>query len=242
MTVLIETIRKVMGWCPMKDIEFKPTQNNCSPDLKSENGNLSQMDNQSIKEKDIPLQMIDWRQLTILLTLSLSFLILVFNDQFTITPVGHLILVLVLIMLMAFFFLFDHNRVSIGSEILMIKTPLFKPINIPKQKIKEVKTIDNTVYRKKPLYIVLIIVMLLAFFVHTRYLYNLSTKSLLLEDIRSNTTMVVFPYFLYIYMVYKNHRRSHCPKAIKIHAENKAITLFPRNDIEYQTLKEILEK
>ncbi|UGV41324.1 DUF1673 family protein [Methanococcoides orientis] len=240
--VSFESVKRMMGWCPMKDIEFKPAQKNCSPDFKSKNMNLSQMDNQSIKEKDIPLQMIDWRQLTILLTLSLSFLILVFNDQFTITPVGHLILVLVLIMLMASFFLFNHNRVSIGSEILMIKTPLFKPINIPKQQIKEVKTIDNTVYRKRPLYIVLIIVMLLAFFVHTRYLYNLSTKSLLLEYIRSNTTMVVLPYFLYIYMIYINRRRSHCPKAIKINVENKAITLFPRNDIEYHILKETLER
>ncbi|MCM1985966.1 hypothetical protein [Methanococcoides seepicolus] len=186
----------------------------------------------------VPLQMIDWRILAILIGLSLLFLIFSLPDHLNRTPTTYLLEVLIATALIAAFFLFEYNKITIDLEMLLIKVPLFKSLKIPLGDVESATIVDNTMYKLKKLYYILVVVVFVFLFIKiTKDYARLSSMGF--AD-GPNIAIIAITYFLFTFIFYRWYRRSRYPESIKIHAENKDITLFPRNSAEFHLLKDKL--
>ncbi len=240
MMTFILTLKRM--WRSQNDIDFFQAQTKGSAHAHSLNVNPAWKSSGLVEQMEVPLYIFDWRWLAILLALFSSFFIVSFPDYLNRTPVSYIATVLIMAASMLFYFLFDHYRVSINSEKLLIKTPFLMSIKIPKNQIKDVKTIGNVIYKQKHwVNIVLILSIAILCFSILFSLYLRVTLSKL-DDAIMSTARTVFLVSLFIIMFYRHSRRSHYPKAIQVDAGNKNITLYPRNEIEFNTLKEDLER
>ncbi|NJD53286.1 MAG: DUF1673 family protein [Candidatus Methanoperedens sp.] len=232
--VSFEYVRKLMGWCPQKT-DFSTVKDVFITDNPHSNKRSSRY--YPVENMDIPIQMFDWRTFSIVLILGISGFILIFVDLFNGFP-GY---IPVYILFIVFFSTFDRFKISIDHEKIQISTPFLKPVNIPKHNINSIKIIDNSIYKYRWLNIVLIIFIMLFVFLQVLILYRKIILSASLEEMIFSIAMPVFLIFLLISSLQRNIRISHYPKAIKIETIN-SITLYPRNEYEFNILKGELEK
>jgi hypothetical protein len=74
-------------------------------------------------------------------------------------------------------------------------------------------------------------------------LYQQIARSIALDDAVMSTARTIFIISLFIIMFYRHSRLSYYPRAIQIETGgNKSITLCPRNEFEFNALKEALER
>jgi hypothetical protein len=146
MTIVIQHIKKVMGWCPQKENEIFPGQTRGLMHTLSLNLNTARKSSGLIEQMDAPLHFIDWRFVTISIALFISFFIASLTDHLYRTPLSYFGTILIMVTFLVLFFLSYHYRVSINSEELIIKTPPLSPKKIPKSKIDNVQNIENIIY------------------------------------------------------------------------------------------------
>lgn len=242
--VSFEIVKRMMGWCPQQEnIQFQDktkfllatTFSNFNPPLKSIG---------SIKQIDVPLYMTDWRMVTILIAVFLSFFIASISAHVYGTPLSYLITILIMVASFVLLFLSYHYRVSINSEEVLIKTPLLSSIKIPKSKIRGVKNIENIIYKQKHNWVnivhilsILVITLLMAL--------NLYVQIALFKVLENSVSSVITSIFLvsiFIIMFYRHSHCSHYPRAVQIEYGNKKVTLCPRNEYEFNFLKEEFER
>ncbi|HEY9206182.1 MAG TPA: hypothetical protein VIO58_09690 [Candidatus Methanoperedens sp.] len=238
-TDVTEDIGKTMGWCPQKDNNIFQAQ---IEDFARSVDLNPRKSSGFIEKMDVPLYMLEWRMIGILLILISSFFILSLADHLNRTPVSYLGAMLIMAALMLFVFLLNRYRISINSENLLIRTPVLLSIKIPKNRIKNIKSIDNIIYKQKHGWGNTVLIISIIFFSLVQFLllYQQIVRSIALEDAIMSTARTIFLVSLFIIMYYRHSRYSHYPKAIQIDAGNN-ITLCPRNEFEFNILKEELE-
>lgn len=237
-----ETIKKLMGWCPQKGVDFFQAQTKSSEKINSINVNPARSSGGSIEEMRVPLDMFDWRKLAFVLFLGFSAFILIFVSYFNRMAMSYLGIVMIYFIFIILFFLFDQSVVSINPERLQIKTPLLGYIKIPKQQINCIETIKNRVYELGWVKALLIIFTLLFALLRSLDLYRQIMRFAALDEIILGIANSLLLIFIFVSSIYRNGRRSHFPNAIRINAGNKSITLYPGNEFEFNLLKEELER
>ncbi|NPE28944.1 DUF1673 family protein [Methanococcoides sp. SA1] len=236
--LVFESIKRIMGWCPMESPGITQVQKQCSSHGQCTNAHPIQSNSAPVRNMSVPLQMIDWRILTILIGLSLLFLIFSLPDHLNRTLTTYLLEVLITTVLITTFFLFDHSKITVDSEMLLIKPPLLKALKIPLGEVESATIVDNTMCKLKKLYYILAVVTLVFLFIKITKDYAM-LSSMGFADV-PNIATIVITYFFFTFIFYRWYRRSRYPKSIIIHAENKDITLFPRNSAEFHLLKDKL--
>ncbi len=240
-TDVMKNIRKTMGWCPQKNDNILQAQTDDFARFLTLNPRKS---SGFIEKMDVPLYMLDWRMLGILLIFLSSFIILSLTDHLNRTPASYLGTMLIMAALMLFVFLSNRYRVSINSENLLIKTPVLLSIKIPKNRINNIKSIDNIIYKQKHGWRDTVLILSIIFFSLVQFLllYQQIVHFIALDDAIMSTARTIFLVSLFIIMYYRHSRYSYYPKAIQIDSGNKKITLCPRNEFEFNILKEELER
>ena len=105
-----------------------------------------------------------------------------------------------------------------------------------------VKTVDNIVYKQMRWAYIGYIAAIVFFGVKATWdLYSLVAHPMVWKE-STNIGMSMLILFIFIFLFYRSYRRSRYPKVIKIYVGNKNITLSPRNEFEYNMLKEKLEQ
>jgi hypothetical protein len=240
----MESVRKLMGWCPQKENEFFQEQTIGLMHASSLNLNPCCKSNESIEQMDVPLYFFDWRTAAILIVLFISFFISSITAHVYGTPLSYLATTLIMVTSFVLLFVSYHYRVSINSEGLLIKTPLLSSIKIPKKKIEGVKNIENIIYKQKHNWvnIVHILSILVITLLLVMNLYVHISRSRVLEDSVISAITSIFLVSIYIILFYRHSHCSHYPRAIQIESGNKKITICPRNESEFNFLKEELER
>ncbi len=142
----------------------------------------------------------------------------------------------------AFFNLSDKNKVSIYPEKLVIKTSFFESINILKHDITDIKIIDNVLYKYSWVNLVLIILILIIGFFQLLSLHDQVIRSSDVEEAVLHIANSMFLFFILISSFYRSNRRSWYPKTIRLDTATKNITIYPRNESEFNILKGELER
>ncbi len=108
--------------------------------------------------------------------------------------------------------------------------------------VTNVKTVGNIVYKQMRWAYIVYTAAIVFFGVKATWdLYNLMAHHMVWEE-SANIGMSMFMLFIIIFMFYSSYRRSRYPKVIKIDVGDKNIILSPRNEFEYNMLKEKLEQ
>ncbi|HEY9247210.1 MAG TPA: hypothetical protein VIO11_10225, partial [Candidatus Methanoperedens sp.] len=138
----IESVRKLMGWCPQKKIVsnagnvFISGYANCS-----KNGAF---DGQYVESMEIPIQSrLELRIFAILL----GFIALVLIGSERAGTYGYVLPSFFIYT--ALVIIFSHSKISVGNGALKISTPLSKGILIPENTINKVEIIENSAGRNK---------------------------------------------------------------------------------------------
>ena len=241
---IVESVRKMMGWCPQQENNLFQEQTKFLIPATSLNFNPPLKSIGSIKQIDVPMYMTDWRMVAILIAVFLSFFIASLTDHLYRTPLSFIVTMLIMVTLIVLLFLSKRYIISINSEELQIKTPLLSSIKIPKSQIKSVKNIDNIIYKQKHSWVNTVFILSILFFIliQSLLLYQQISRSSGLEDTVMSISGTIFLVSLFIIMFYRHSHLSNYPKAIQINAGNKNITLCPRNESEFNLLKEELER
>lgn len=223
MTVVIEHIKKLMGWCPnagtltrRKSVQFDNLTVNAP-------GSKTHADDTIHKAMDVPLQMSNWRFWAvfwgfIVLILSVSAWIGTYRYLF---PSSFI--------LIALLFIFFHTKLSVGSESLRISTPILGDIVIPKNSIKSIEIFENYGNRHK----LRSLVLMMLFFI------LLIFDAVTMKNPIMNKVYII-AIFLFIYVFYASIHISKYPKMIKMHAGGRGILLYPRNENDFLKLKDIV--
>jgi len=236
-----DTIKKLMGWCPQKSVDFLQAQTKGSGKINSINVNPTRSIGGSVKEIRVPLDMFDWCKLAIILALGLSTFILIFVNYLNRTAASYFGIILLYFAFIEFFNLSDKNKVSIDTEKLVIKTSFFESINVLKHDITDIKTMDNLLYKYRRINLVLIILTLLVGFLQVLSLHDQIIRSADMEEAVLHIANSMFVFLILISIFYRSNRRSQYPKNIRLDTATKNITLYPRNEFEFNILKGELE-
>lgn len=221
MTIVIEHIKKLMGWCPRKKVVYR-TEGEFISDYAY--GSKTHADDNTIHHgMDVPLQMFDWRIWAVLcglivLILSVSAWIGTYRYLF---PSSFILIALP--------FIFFHTKLSFGSETLRISTPILGDIVIPKNSIKSIEIFENYANKHK----LRSLVLLMLFFI--LLIFNAVTMK---NPIMNKMNIIAI--FLFIYVFYASIHISKYPRMIKIHAGGREILLYPRNENDFLKLKDIV--
>lgn len=145
----IESLRKLMGWCPMKSSLGKRAQIDCSSGFKSVNRSI-QLDSSLVNphENRIPkvqVSLFDFEALITTIFVSIisfttSLLVWAYipEDSFLIIFSG-----LVMFLMPLIFFLNRPNTAVVTSGKIIIKKPLRKPIVVEKEDIRQISVTKN---------------------------------------------------------------------------------------------------
>jgi len=233
-----------MGWCPQKGVDFFQEQTGGLMHVSSLNLNPARKSSGLIEQMDVPLHFIDWRFVTISIALFISFFIASLTDHLYRTPLSYFGTILVMATFLVLLFLSYHNRVSINSEELIIKTPPLSSTKIPISKIENVKNIENITYKQKHSWvnIVFILSILLIAILQFLSLYRQITLPIAQDDTVMSTARAIFILSIFILIFYRHSYRSHYPRAIQIESGNEKITLCPKNEFEFNMLMEELKR
>jgi len=217
---VIETVRKMMGWCPQEKINCKIEDEFVPAYIYS---SKTHADNYPTHEgMDVPLQMFDWRTWAVLcglivLILSVSSWIGTYEYLFPFSFI-----------LIALLFIFFHTKLSVGSETLRINTLILSEIVIPKNSIKSIEIFENYAYKHK----LRILVPLIMFFV--LIIFNAFTMQ---NPIMKKMNIIAA--FLFIFVLYSSIHISNYPDMIRINVGGRYILLYPRNENDFLILKDI---
>lgn len=190
-----------------------------------------------VNQMNIPLFFMDWRMLVIVgvLYVSMSYFIHVYYYNNICDSVFNIFFFMGLL-------IFDQNKVSIDHEKVQISNSILKSIIIPKYNITGIKAVDNDYYKSNKFMNIIVFIGVLFYVVLTILnLYDYTIHSIALEKIEESIASAISSTFLIIFIYHIYHRRSHYPKYIEIDAGKKKITLYTRNEVEFNSLKEKLE-
>jgi magnesium-transporting ATPase (P-type) len=145
----IKSLRKLIGWCPMRKLIQKERQEDCFSDFKLENRNIRPISSPvDLHENRIPkvrVSLFDFGSLIITFIVSIisfiiSFLIWAYvpEDSFLIIFSG-----LVMFLIPLIFFLNRPNAAAVMSGKIIIKRPLRKPIVVEKEDIRQISITKN---------------------------------------------------------------------------------------------------
>lgn len=217
---VIETVRKMMGWCPQKKIDCKIDDEFVPGYVYSSKTHAN--DNMINKSMDVPLQMFDWRTWAVLcslivLILSVSSWIGTYEYLFPFSFI-----------LIALLFIFFHTKLSVGSETLRINTPILGDIVILKNSIKSIEIIENYSYKHKlrslgSLNLLFILIIFNAFTMQNPIMKKMN----------------IIAVFLFIFVLYSIIHISNYPYMIRMDVGGRTILLYPRNENDFLILKDI---
>ena len=242
MTTLIENIRKVMGWCPQQNFESMQFQT-CAAHAHSSSVNPIGISSKPAERMDVPLHGTgDWGMIPVIFALYIFLMAISLFDHLNRTFVSYLAVVLMTVAFITILFLLDHKKMTFDSEIIRIQTPFFKSSNFRMKDVTSVKTVDNIVYKQMRWAYIGYTAAIVFFGVKATWdLYSLMAHPMVWEE-STNIGMSMLMLFIIIFLFYRSFRRSRYPKVIKIDVGDKNITLSPRNEFEYDMLKEKLEQ
>ena len=146
-TMTMEYIKKLMGWCPMKNSLGKRKQENNYPDFKLENGIIelvsSPVDLQEGRTFKVQVDFFPewWALVTMFSTLIIFLLLWTYSPESSfLTVLSELILYLPLIVLL----LFHHpSTITVMPEKIIVKRPIRKPVVIEKKDIRQMLVTRN---------------------------------------------------------------------------------------------------
>lgn len=146
---VLDQIKKLMGWCPMKDSLIKERQEDFFSGFKSKNGNLQLMPSPTSPQESRILKArasifddrwILWIVIIALFTFMVSLLIWVYS------PEGSFLVLfsgLIWFILPFPFFLNRPNTVAVISGKILIKRPLRKPFILEKEDVTQISIKKN---------------------------------------------------------------------------------------------------
>ena len=220
MTVVIEHIKKLMGWCPRKKIVYR-TEGEFISDYA--NGSKAHANDNTIHHgMDVPLQMFEWRIWAVLCGL----IVLILSVSAWIGTYRYLFPSLFI--LISLLFIFFHTKLSVGRETLRISTPILGDIVIPKNSIKSIEIFENYANKHKLRSLVLFMLFFILLIFNT-----VTMKNPIMNK------MNIIAIFLFIYVFYASIHISKYPRMIKMHAGGRDILLYPRNENDFLILKDI---
>ncbi len=188
-------------------------------------------------QMNIPLRFMDWRIAAIVLVLYLlmSYFIYVYYYNVIYNSLFSTFFLIGL-------FLFDQNKILIDHEKVQIGNTILTSVIIPKYNITGIKVVDNDSYKlKKFVNIVLFFTLFSVVLLNVLTIYDeMIHNSIALEKIEESTAFAISQTFFLIFIFYNSHRISHYPKIIKVYAGKKEIVIYPRNEVEFNSLKEKL--
>jgi len=232
-----------MGWCPQKDFELMQARKNCSQDVGYTNLNPIRVNNELIDRMDIPAQVLIGRlDATVLIfgrrawTIFLGSIVLVFSGLFLVATLHagiQIYLSFFLLGLLVFLFASEQTKLSVDSDVLRINQLIFGNIQISKNCIEKIETIENYANRHR-----------LRNSIAQIFLIVLSSYHAI--TMTQNTVMnilYIYAPLIFLLVFYIGVRRSYYPKAIKMKVKMKAgyvdILFYPRNEYEFVALKNI---
>ena len=241
MTTLVENIRKVMGWCPQQDFESMQSQKICATHAHSSNVGQIGARSKQAERMDVPLHGTGkWGIKPVAFALYIFLMAISLFDILNRTFVSYLAVVLTTVAFITILFLYDHKKMTFDSEMIRIQAPFLKSSNFQMNDIASVRTVDNIVYKQMKWVYIAYIAGIVFFGVKAALdLYNLMAHPIEWKE-STNIGMSMLLFFISIFLFYRSYRRSRYPKVIKIDVGNKNITLSPRNEFEYNMLKEKL--
>ena len=240
MVLFVEYIRKLIGWCPQQDFESMQFQT-CAAHAPSSSVNPVGVSSKQAERMDVPLHgTVEWGGILVIFALYIFFMAISLFDHLNRTFVTYLAVVLTIVALITILFLLDHKKITFDSEMIRIQTPFLKSNNFQMKDVTSVKTVDNIVYKHMRWAYIGYIAAIVFFGVKVTWdLYSLMAHHMLWKE-STNIGMSMLLFFVSILLFYRSYRRSRYPKVIKIDVGDKNITLSPRNEFEYDMLKEKL--
>lgn len=240
MITAIEYIKRVMGWCPQKNFESMQFQK-CSFHAPSSSVNPIGVSSKPGERMDMPLHGSGMLGIIpVVIALYIFFMAISLYDHLNRTFVTYLAVVLTTVAFITILFMFDHTKMTFDSEMIRIQIPFLKSNNFQMKDVTSVKTVDNIVYKQIRWAYIGYIAAIVFFGVKVTWdLYSLMAHPMLWKE-STNIGISMFMPFIIIFLFYKSYRRSRYPKVIKIDVGDKNITLSPRNEFEYDMLKEKL--
>ena len=167
-----DQIKKLMGWCPMKDSLRKERQEDFLSGFKSENGNLQLMPSPASPQESRILKArvsivnsgwILWVSIIAFFTLIVSLLIWTYYS-----PEGSFLILFsgLIWFLIPLMFLLNHpNTVAVTSGKIIIKRPLCKPVVIQKEDVTQISVKKNKDHSLRWFFRLCYIVIISLFFV-----------------------------------------------------------------------------
>ena len=230
----------MMGWCPEQDFESMQFQT-CAAYAPISSVNPIGVSSKPAERMDVPLHGTgDLTMIPVIFVLSIFFVAISLFDHLNRTFVSYLAVVLTIVALITILFLLDHKKMTFDSEMIRIQTPFFKSSNFRMKDVTSVKTVDNIVYKQMRWAYIGYTAAIVFFGVKATWdLYSLMAHPMVWKE-STNIGMSMLIPFIIIFMFYRSYRRSRYPKVIKIDVGDKNITLSPRNEFEYDMLKEKL--
>ncbi|MCX9012781.1 MAG: hypothetical protein OIN66_16895 [Candidatus Methanoperedens sp.] len=182
-------------------------------------------DDNPAESMDVPIQMFDWR----LWAVFLGFVVLILFVSAWMGTYWYLFPSSFILIALLFIF-FHETKVTVGSGILRISTPILGDILIPENSIKKIEISENYANRHKLRSLVPIVVMVI--------------MSINLTLTRQNSVMnklYIIGIFGFVYLLYATIRISSYPKMIKMYVSGREILLYPRNEHDFLMLKGIAD-
>jgi hypothetical protein len=246
MAVILENIKRLMGWCPQKDLTLMQARKNCSQDFGYANPDPVRVSSKSIERINIPLQMLAFRRLDVpiqMLNRRWSFVLgfmglaivlgnlgLVLVREWAVMRWYMLLCVLIVLLLL---FIFDRTKISMHGGMLNISTPIFGDVIIPENNIQYIEVLDNYTNRHRLRTSIALIFMIVL---------SISNAIMMTLNTGMNMLYLIAP-FVFLLVLYIGVRRSYYPMIIKTKVKMKArdvdIIFYPRNEHEFLLLKDI---
>ena len=235
-------IKRVMGWCPQQDIKPMPFQT-CAAHAPLSSVNPIGVISKPAGRMDVPLHGTGGLgRILVIFALYIFFMAISLYDHLNRTFLSYLAVVLTTVALITILFLLDHKKMTFDSEMIRIHTPFFNSSNFRMKDVTSVKTVDNIVYKQMRWAYIGYIAAIVFFGVKATWdLYSLVAHPVVWKE-STNIGMSMLILFIFIFLFYRSYRRSRYLKVIKIDVGEKKITLSPRNEFEYDMLKEKLEQ
>lgn len=212
MTFNLETVRKIMGWCPHEKVVY-----DCGVLFSSENafrtGTATGGENDSYV--NMPVQMFDWRIIAVLFGFICLLLIGIQRSD--------MYIILASLFLYASLFIFDRTKISVDGGMLRIRFPVLGEKRYPESNIEKIELIENYLYRHRMRSLIALTLVILI---------SLSSISIMGTIFRISALLL-------IYVFYSTIRISRYPQIIRISTGSRNIILYPRNEHDLLMLKTI---
>ena len=203
--------------------------------------NVEQNTSYDIVKTRVPLSMVDFKFTAAMVFLMIVFFVTSFIDHLYRSIWTYLSVILICGMMLTAFYLLTRYEISIYGGSIFVKKPFFREVRIPIEKINGVASYNNSVYKYRKLYFVIMVLMILALTI-----MNLSDSYRMIESYgienATNIAMSLFPTILFTILLYNAYQVSRSPEYIKIDINPGEIKLYPENEQKYILLKKKLNR